>query len=243
MIFAPYQLFILFGGTTNGHWRVSSIEQMTTAHGVTAVRDIFSTLNSQNANNLVRGPISSLNNSVVRFDGSSGSQIKDSTVQVSDSGDMTFSGGSRITNLADPIAAGDAATKAYVDFVAGGGGGSTTTQATFSCLASVAVGDVVYSSGSGTVDKAFAGIVGQTADAIGIVSAKPTSTTAVVVSHGPVTIFVGLTPSSVYYVSTVFAGQISSAIPTTTGTKLQSLGVATDPTQLFVDISSIAVLN
>jgi hypothetical protein len=126
----------------------------------------------------------------------------------------------------------------------GGGGGPVPAGDTFTCPGSVAVKDVVYISASGTVDKAFAGSIGQTPDAIGIVDSKPTSTSALVIYLGrSSSIFSGLTPNTTYFLSATTPGAITATAPTATGTKVQEIGQGLTATVLFVDVDATSALN
>lgn len=67
----------------------------------------------------VIGPGSSNDNSIVRFDGSDGTIIQDSTITISDVGDLDMATG-KITSLGTPTSSNDAATKAYADAIVSG---------------------------------------------------------------------------------------------------------------------------
>jgi hypothetical protein len=115
----------------------------------------------------------------------------------------------------------------------GGGGGGTANIATYTCLASVAVGDVVYVSGSGTVSKASSSF---SFPALGVVQAKPTATSAdVVLSGQTLAVMVGLVAGSEYFTSST-PGALSSLPPTSPGSTVQRIGIAESPTQLVVQI-------
>jgi hypothetical protein len=122
----------------------------------------------------------------------------------------------------------------HQDSSGGGGGGGTASnlQSTYSCAPSIAVNDVVYFSGTDTVALANA-ISISTAPAIGVVVAKPTSTTATVQWAGPATGFSSLTPDATYFLATT-NGQITASPASATGNILQRLGVAEDATTLFL---------
>ena len=115
--------------------------------------------------------------------------------------------------------------------------------AQFDCPATVIVGDAVYLSGVLTVDKAFAGIVGQTEDCIGIVLQKPSPTTCLVTKDGlSGAIYVGLVPGVTYYLSDLVPGGITNIAPSAQGTKLQELGIAASATDLDIHIDPTSVL-
>mgnify|MGYP001570024606 CR=1 FL=1 len=105
----------------------------------------------------------------------------------------------------------------------GGGGGTGTVEATYTCPVSVAVGDVVRVTGSDSVDKADAASLANRA--VGIVTSKPTTTSAVVRSAGDCSVFSGLTPGDDYFLSTT-PGAMTNAPDTSVGKVLQRLGVA-----------------
>jgi len=128
----------------------------------------------------------------------------------------------------------------WLDITAAGGGGVSADDVlesiTLTCLASVAIGDVVYVAGSGTADKAVAGIASQTEEAIGIVRSTPNSTTCIVVSAGPVSAFGSLVVGDRYFSNPAVAGGITNVAPTTLGQRSQIVGLATTLSVLFVSI-------
>lgn len=120
-----------------------------------------------------------------------------------------------------------------VDVTVTGGGGASTF--TYTCPATVAVRDVVYISAANTVDRADA-TTAATMPVVGIVTAKPTLTTAdVMVGTSEVGGFVGLTAGATYYGSLV-AGGITLTAPTTVGQVVQKVGQARNTTTLLVQL-------
>lgn len=121
--------------------------------------------------------------------------------------------------------------QAYTDLLGGQAQADQTLE--FSCLSTVAVGDVVGISASGTVSKVTAS--GST-HAIGVVQEKPSSTVAKVLVSGLSTaIFSGLTPGAEYYLSA--AGALTTTAPSgLSGTFVQKLGVAAETDRLLVSI-------
>lgn len=121
----------------------------------------------------------------------------------------------------------------------GGGGGGATTTILLTATLGVQVGDAVYMSGISTVDRANAAT---TPHAIGIVQEMPTSTSARVVLAGRTdTIFGGLIPGTLYYVSTT-SGLITTAAPTNTGEYVQTVGTAETSTVLLVQLGDSIIL-
>lgn len=123
---------------------------------------------------------------------------------------------------------------AHIQISGAGAGGAD--EGTFSCLAGVAVRDVVYVSAANTVAKAQANAAG-TMPAIGFVSAKPNATTATVRFSGELDGFAGLTPNATYYVSASSAGSITATAPSTHAVDFQqAVGVAKDADTLLIDV-------
>lgn len=108
------------------------------------------------------------------------------------------------------------------------------------CPATVVVGDAVYLSGADAVDKADADAA-LNRPAMGIVSAKPTTTTCTLRYSGELGGYTGLTPGATYYLSTVSGGIVT---PTPTGSNVlsQVLGDARNSTTLVIDIERNALL-
>lgn len=110
------------------------------------------------------------------------------------------------------------------------------TPLVVSCPGTVAVGDVVYITGSNTVDQASAGSLA-TIPVVAFVSAKPTAVTAVLHLHGPLGGFVGLTPGAGYFVSIVPGGMTATVNSYVPGNVVQRVGTALTSTTLLVSIS------
>lgn len=100
-------------------------------------------------------------------------------------------------------------------------------SSTYSCLAGLAVGDPVYISAADTVAKCD-GTDGGKMPCIGIVAAKPTTTTCVVQSAGEFTT-TGLVAGSVYYVGA--AGLTTSTVGLAV---VQQIGMAKSTTVLVI---------
>lgn len=113
---------------------------------------------------------------------------------------------------------------------------ASANQDTFSCPSTVSVNDLVYVSGTNTVDRANG--AGTTAiPAIGFVISKPTATSCVVQYSGLLpNVFVGLTPGGVYTL-----GKTPGALgpPGTLygpGTTVQQVGIAKSSTKMIAVI-------
>lgn len=123
-----------------------------------------------------------------------------------------------------------------------GASASAAALDTWSCPSTVSVNDVVYVSGTNTVDKAVDGAPGaQHLPAIGFVVSKPTPTTCLVQYAGTLpNTFAGLVPGTLYYVSATTPGAI---VPTGTifpgGAIVQQVGVAKSTTTLLAQIATI----
>ena len=96
--------------------------------------------------------------------------------------------------------------------------------------AGVAVGDLVYVTGSFAADQADDGGAA-TMPGFGIVIAKPTAVTATVAYSGEVSVFVGLTPGADYWAGSL--GAITTLAPIVVGSVVQRLGVAANTTTLI----------
>jgi hypothetical protein len=116
----------------------------------------------------------------------------------------------------------------------GSGGGGASLTGTYTCDAGVAVNDWVYVDGAGAAQKARADAAG-TGGAIGIVTAKPTGTTATVQFAGEVTLS-GLTAGSAYFLSPTTAGAMTATAPSTVGQFVQRLGRAKSATVLLIQV-------
>lgn len=139
----------------------------------------------------------------------------------------------------------DATNKLFEEIEeSGGGGGGGTPEETFSCDASVAVGDFVYvTTSTNTVEKAFAGTPSQTPDGIGFVVSKSTSTSCTVRYGGKSgSIFSGLTAGDSQWASTSTAGGIQSTPPNTNGQKIQEVGFAISSTEIFIVIEPTTLI-
>ncbi len=102
----------------------------------------------------------------------------------------------------------------------------TVVSAQYSTGVGVAVNDLVYINGSGSVDKADANGSG-TFPAIGFVLSKPTTTQAIVQFMGELSGFSGLTPNKVLFMSET-PGEIvdESSLPISSGAAIQPVAVA-----------------
>lgn len=110
----------------------------------------------------------------------------------------------------------------------------------YTVLAGVAIGTVVRISAADTVSAADAGAIA-TMPAIGVITAKPTSTTATVQWVGEISLFAGLIPGRVYFVDS--AGAITATAPVATGTVVQRLGVAKDASTLILQVTPNLFIN
>ncbi len=108
---------------------------------------------------------------------------------------------------------------------------------TFSCPANVSVGDAVYLTAGGGVDRARADSAA-TMSVFGFVASKPTTTTCSVTSVGSVGNFSLLTPGSVYFVSTTITGGITGTAPSAVGHVVQQVGIATSSSSIVIQLGS-----
>jgi len=105
----------------------------------------------------------------------------------------------------------------------------------------VVVGELVYASGSFAADEADNSAVG-TGPAIGIVTAKPTTTTATVAFAGEVSVLSGLTVGADFFMGTNGSIILAGVLPTATGSVIQKVGVAVSTTTLLLNIQLPVVL-
>lgn len=105
----------------------------------------------------------------------------------------------------------------------------------WTCPAGVALYDVVYQTGSNSVDQARADSV-STMPAVGVVRAKPTATTCIIARSGGVS-GLSLTADTYYYVSASTAGAITSTPPSGSGNRVQQVGYAKTTSTLVVELS------
>lgn len=113
-----------------------------------------------------------------------------------------------------------------------GGVGVNPNLGTFTCLASVAVGEAVVISAADTVAE---GIATNPDRVVGICVNKPNATTAQVQFSGEVSVMAGLTPNNNYYLSPTVAGALTNNPGAFgAGTHRQFVGVAKNATTLVL---------
>ena len=119
-------------------------------------------------------------------------------------------------------------------------------SATNSNIAAITIGQPVYIQGANTVDlaladaKATSGVIGLVSDASIDSSAVGTILTDGILTSTDWTAVVGeatLTVGSVYFLSDVIAGTLTTTAPTTTGSFVTRVGTAISTTTLEVTIS------
>jgi len=101
------------------------------------------------------------------------------------------------------------------------------------CTAAESVGDAVYVESASELRSADASDI-STADVVGFIISKPTSTTCTVRVAGIVTLS-GLTAGASYFLSET-VGNITTAPPTVSGSVVNRVGVALDSTQLILQL-------
>ena len=119
--------------------------------------------------------------------------------------------------------------------VTGGGGGEDFTA---TCLAGVAVTQIVYLTGAPgpAVAVALAVHPGGAYPAIGFIGSKSAPTVCLVQTDGELTGFVGLVPGAVYYLSPTVVGAITNIPPVAGGQVVQKVGQAKDATTLLINL-------
>ncbi len=106
----------------------------------------------------------------------------------------------------------------------------------YNCPAGVAVLDVVYISNPSEVDQAIANNSAKKF-AIGIVTEKPSSTVARVLTTGKIVGFSGLTAGSPVFLSDSVLGGVTQVPPSGSGKWLQVLGMAADANALSLQVN------
>lgn len=106
----------------------------------------------------------------------------------------------------------------------------------YNCPAGVSVLDVVYVSSPNEVDQAVANDPAKKF-AIGIVTEKPSSTVARVLTVGKILGFSGLTAGIPVFLSDSVAGGITQSPPSGSGKWLQILGMAADANALSLQVN------
>lgn len=130
---------------------------------------------------------------------------------------------------ADPASAfgGDASLKALYALVSGG-------VSTFVVPSAVSVGDLVYQAGGDyTADRADNSST-STSPAVGVVTSKPTSTSAVVRFWGELALFSGMTPGLEQFLGTTGGLVEPGSLPSSPGSVIQRVGVALNATTLLL---------
>jgi len=113
--------------------------------------------------------------------------------------------------------------------------GTTSADGEYSVPSGSAVGDLMYANGALSADVADNGSEA-TIPAIGMIIAKPTSTTATVKYVGKVGGFTGLTTGSDYFLGTSGGIILAASLPTAAGSVIQNIGVAVSTTEILLNI-------
>lgn len=114
-------------------------------------------------------------------------------------------------------------------------GGANVILFDVTCLASVYVGAAVRMTSGGTAVNAQADAVAN-ANVIGIVEAKPSSTTCNIRVLGVSdAIFAGLDVTKEYYLSDAVAGEITTTIPTASGSVVLRVGQPFSATEFLMN--------
>lgn len=129
-----------------------------------------------------------------------------------------------------------------------------TIQATNANVASIVIGEPVFVSGAGQVDKAKAD-AGGTKNVIGLVAAASIASSASgsIMTDGILSATTGqwdaitgasggLTSGSKYYLSAATAGRLTLTAPTTVGHYVCPIGIALSTTELRIDVDTDVLL-
>jgi len=117
---------------------------------------------------------------------------------------------------------------------------SVSEPGEFTVPVSVNVGDLVYPSGNLQADKASNAAA--STQAVAVVVAKPTTTSATLLFMGKVSGFAGLTAGSSLFLGSSGAIVVSTGLPTAPGSIIQRIGTALDTTTFVLDIQLPVVL-
>lgn len=109
----------------------------------------------------------------------------------------------------------------------------------WNCTVTETILDVVYETAASTVARASAGSIA-TMPVVGIVTSKPTPTTALVARNGELTGFAGLVPDQPYFAG-ILPGTITLSPPGASGQVVQKVGYAKSTTTLVIEIEPYTV--
>ena len=123
-----------------------------------------------------------------------------------------------------------------------GGPNTISAPGAWTVPAAMAIGQVIFPTGSYTAIAADNGSVA-TGPAIGIIVQKPTATTATVVYQGEVTNAVGLGAGLQYYLGANGGLILKGAVPSVLGTIVQPIGVAHSATNIIVNFAASYILE
>lgn len=107
----------------------------------------------------------------------------------------------------------------------------------WTCAPTVAVGDVVYATGTDdTCAVADSNAIATSRGVVGVVLSKPTAASAIVVQEGEADVYAPatFTPGTTYYLGS--AGALTATAPNTTGHVIRRIGVARNDTTLVVSL-------
>jgi len=117
--------------------------------------------------------------------------------------------------------------------------GEISIRTLWDCPSTVAVGDAVYQTGNNAVDKADNGSIA-TMPCVGIVYAKPSTTTCLVTRQGIVNGYppFTFTVKEIYYVGVAGGLVVGAGIPTAPGAIVHEVGFAKNDTALVVALDA-----
>ncbi len=125
---------------------------------------------------------------------------------------------------------------------AGGSGSQVISPTVFTVPSAVALGDLVYLTGTDSADRADNTAL-STTPVRGLVLSKPTSTTAILLYYGEIGLFSGLTPGALQFLGTagglIEAGGLASLVD---GNVIQRAGEAVNSTTLLFAPGDVTLL-